>query len=191
MTIGKRRSEKAGDLRGVKKNPEVTKNRTATSSAESELGAFNRFIWDVVSINSHIEDIHEEWAQRLGLTGPQWLILMAIRELDTGGGVSGVDIATKLHFHQAFVTPQTKILEKADYISRSTSKADARFVLMALTAKAQRDIEGLEALRRQVNAMMFSGLDETAVQSILELLSQLRLNSERAARQLAVDNLGR
>ncbi len=59
-----------------------------------------------------LEDIHTSWAGLLGITEPQWLILMAITELDEGRGVAGIDIANKLRVHPAFVINQTKSLEK-------------------------------------------------------------------------------
>src|SRR6266702_2904200 len=74
--------------------------------------AITDFIWNVVEIHSQLEDIHSSWAELLGITEPQWLILMAITELDEGRGVAGTDIANKLRVHPAFVTNQTKNLEK-------------------------------------------------------------------------------
>src|SRR6266566_279468 len=49
--------------------------------------AITDFIWNVVEIHSQLEDIHTSWAELLGITEPQWLILMAITELDEGRGV--------------------------------------------------------------------------------------------------------
>jgi MarR family transcriptional regulator, organic hydroperoxide resistance regulator len=70
--------------------------------------AITDFIWNVVEIHSQLEDIHTSWAGLLGITEPQWLILMAITELDQGRGVAGIDIANKLRVHPAFVTNQSR-----------------------------------------------------------------------------------
>ena len=105
--------------------------------------AITDFIWNVVEIHSQLEDIHTSWAGLLGITEPQWLILMAITELDEGRGVAGIDIANKLRVHPAFVTNQTKSLEKSGFLSRRPGADDARFVLMSLTAKATTEIEKL------------------------------------------------
>ncbi|KAH2776380.1 hypothetical protein KXW38_000372, partial [Aspergillus fumigatus] len=48
--------------------------------------AITDFIWNIVEIHSQLEDIHTSWAGLLGITEPQWLILMAITELDQGRG---------------------------------------------------------------------------------------------------------
>ena len=86
--------------------------------------AITDFIWNVVEIHSQLEDIHTSWAGLLGITEPQWLILMAITELDQGRGVAGIDIANKLRVHPAFVTNQTKALEKGGFLSRRPAADD-------------------------------------------------------------------
>ena len=45
-----------------------------------------QFIWDVISINTHLEEIRSNWARMLDITCPQWLILMAVNDLDLSIG---------------------------------------------------------------------------------------------------------
>ncbi|MBB4366910.1 hypothetical protein GGD66_008015 [Bradyrhizobium sp. CIR48] len=40
------------------------------------------FVWNILEIQSQLEDIHSVWARLLGITEPQWLMLMAIMDLD-------------------------------------------------------------------------------------------------------------
>lgn len=70
--------------------------------------AVRDFIWNIVEIHSQLEEIHKAWAQMLGISEQQWLILMAIAELDEGRGVAGIAVANKLRIHPANVTNQTK-----------------------------------------------------------------------------------
>jgi DNA-binding MarR family transcriptional regulator len=58
----------------------------------------------------------------------------AIGDLDQGT-VSVGDVSAKLNVRQPFVTAETKLLEKAGFVSRSTSPVDGRVVLMSLTEK--------------------------------------------------------
>src|SRR5438309_11803889 len=80
--------------------------------------AADRFIWSVYEIGSHLDDIRQIWAELMDISQPQWLILMAIKELDQGIGVSGIDIAGKLHVHPTFIANRTKDLEKAGLLAR-------------------------------------------------------------------------
>jgi DNA-binding MarR family transcriptional regulator len=145
------------------------------------------FIWSVFSIHTHLDEIHQIWANLLGVTEPQWLILLAIDELDNGEGVPGTKIAAKLHIHPVFVTTQTKSLEKAGFVTRITSTTDARFVLMSLTSKARTEIARLSAQRQALNESIFAGLDDQALQDVTKKLAEIVKNAEKAARRLSAE----
>ncbi|UPK32223.1 MarR family transcriptional regulator [Bradyrhizobium sp. 186] len=149
--------------------------------------AITDFVWNVVEIHSQLEDIHNSWAELLGITEPQWLILMAITELDGGRGVAGIDIANKLRVHPAFVTNQTKSLEKGGFLTRQPAADDARYVLMSLTAKATREIEKLSKRKLALNSTMFNDLDEQTLAALNVALATIAKNARLAARLLAID----
>jgi DNA-binding MarR family transcriptional regulator len=149
--------------------------------------AITDFIWNVVEINSQLEDIHTSWAALLGITEPQWLILMAITELDDGPGVAGIDIANKLRVHPAFVTNQTKALEKGGFLSRRPGADDARFFLMSLTTKATTEIEKLSKRKLALNSTMFNEIDEKTLADLNVALAMIARNARLAARLLAID----
>ena len=71
------------------------RQRGARSTGRSQ-EIIQEFIWDIVSINGHLEEIRYFWARILGISGPQWLILMATSELDRGDGVSVRAVSAKL-----------------------------------------------------------------------------------------------
>ncbi|QQO13869.1 MarR family transcriptional regulator [Bradyrhizobium diazoefficiens] len=148
--------------------------------------AVRDFIWNIVEIHSQLEEIHKSWAQILGITEPQWLILMAIDALDEGRGVSGIAVANKLRIHPAFVTNQTKKLELIRFLSRAPSPDDARFVQMSLTQKARAEIEKLSIKRQALNTTMFDGLDEASVHYLNQRLVSIAKNSRLASQKLSI-----
>jgi len=151
--------------------------------------AMKDFLWNIVDIHSQFEEIHKTWAELLGITEPQWLIVMAIDELDSGSGVSGVDIANKLKIHAAFVTNQTKSLEKAELLERTPSPEDGRFVLMSLTPKARSEIAKLAKKRQALNATIFDTLDERSLTELNKKLSLVKKNARLASQKLSIDIL--
>ncbi|MDI3567423.1 MarR family winged helix-turn-helix transcriptional regulator [Bradyrhizobium sp. Arg816] len=156
----------------------------------SENGQLNRaagqFVWNIVEIHTQLEEIHKGWAQMLGITEPQWLILMAIDELDEGRGVSGIAVANKLRIHPAFVTNQTKKLETIEFLDRVTSPDDARFLQISLTEKARAEIAKLSMKRQALNLTMFGGLDEEALDYLNKRLKAIAKNSQLAAQKLSI-----
>jgi DNA-binding MarR family transcriptional regulator len=143
--------------------------------------------WNMAAINACLEDIRQIWADALGVSGPQWLILMAIEELDADQGVSVGEVSTKIQVHPSFVTTQTKELELAGYLSRKTSPIDARIILMSLTDKAQKGISRLFARRSNLSASIFADLNDRTLREFTESLALIRRRIEKAALQLELD----
>lgn len=146
--------------------------------------AMTDFLWSILEISSLLGDIRKTWADQLGITEAQWLILMAIDNLGKGGGVSGVDVATKLRTHATFVAMHTKNLEKAGLLSRKSSPDDGRLVLLSLTTKARTEIQKLSDRREALNGTIFSNVDGRALSNLNATLAVIRSNSERALRQI-------
>ena len=78
--------------------------------------AFNRF--------------YKPLLDKLGLTYPQYLVMMVLWERD---GVPVKDIGEKLFLDSGTLTPLLKRMEAADLVKRTRSTEDERQVLIALT----------------------------------------------------------
>lgn len=150
--------------------------------------AMTDFAWNMLEIGSLLGDIRKTWAEQLGVSEAQWLILMAIDDLGKGSGVSGVDVATKLRTHATYIAMQTKNLEKAGLLSRKSSPDDGRLVLMALTAKARAEIQKLSDKREALNGTIFANVDARNLATLNATLAIIRKNSERALRQVGDDS---
>jgi DNA-binding MarR family transcriptional regulator len=73
--------------------------------------------------------------EKLGITYPQYLVLMVLWEED---GITVNDIAAKLILNTNTVTPLLKRMEGMGIISRRRSMADERKVLITLTGKGRK-----------------------------------------------------
>ena len=95
---------------------------------------------------------------RLGLTYPQYLVMLVLWEKD---GVPVKDIGERLLLDSGTLTPLLKRLEAAQLIKRTRSTQDERQVLIALTLQGH-------ALREKARAVPQSILAASAC-SIAEL----------------------
>jgi len=146
-----------------------------------------QIVWDIASINVHLDEIRHFWAKELGISGPQWMILMAIGDLDRGRGVPVKDVSAMLHVDPSFVTTQSKMLEKNGFMRRIPSTDDARVVLMSLSDKASKKIATLSSRREHLSSFVLSGFDEETLKDIGERLGTLKSRLEKATLMLAVD----
>jgi DNA-binding MarR family transcriptional regulator len=158
------------------KQPVAAKSRARTGRGAVTDGIF----WEMIAINAHIEEISFGWAKMMGVNVHQWMILMAIQDLDQGLGVSVGGVSAKLHTDPSIVTTQSKGLEKGGWIDRTPSEADARVVLMKLTPQAKEDIARVRTRRDEAKRSIFDALDDSSLNTLHATLVAL---SERFSRE--------
>ena len=88
-------------------SPGSAKGAGAHSARNQDV--IRRFIWEIASISVHLEELRQFWAKALGISGPQWMILMALSDLDKEDGVPVNVVSKMLHVDPSFVTTQSKL----------------------------------------------------------------------------------
>ncbi|WP_316186389.1 MULTISPECIES: MarR family winged helix-turn-helix transcriptional regulator [unclassified Bradyrhizobium] len=148
--------------------------------------AILRFAREISTINVHLEELRYFWAKRIGISGPQWMILMAISELDQGEGVAVNAAAKRLHVDPSFVTTQSKLLEKKGFMERKPAPNDARVVRMSLTAKTSEQFAELEAQQAQIFGFIFEEFDARELATFTDKLAGLKDRFEKASARLTM-----
>jgi len=129
-------------------------------AADQPLRLDNQICFAVYSAVHAFNRVYKPLLDRLGLTYPQYLVILVLWERD---GVPLKDIGERLFLDSGTLTPLLKRLEAAQLVRRTRSAADERQVLIALTP------QGL-ALKEKARAVPQSILAATAC-SVGELLS--------------------
>lgn len=146
-----------------------------------------RFAWVINSVGVHLEELRYFWAKALGISGPQWMILMALADLDDKDGIPVNVVSKKLHVDPSFVTTQSKLLEKKGFLRRKTSTDDARVVLMSLTDKSYKQMAGLAAQQEALNEFVFAELSSKQLDELIDTLSGLRNRLEKGRLKVIAD----
>jgi DNA-binding MarR family transcriptional regulator len=129
-------------------------------AADQPLRLDNQICFAVYSAAHAFNRVYKPLLERLGLTYPQYLVMLVLWERD---GVPLKDVGERLFLDSGTLTPLLKRLEAAQFVKRTRSTADERQVLIALTP------QGL-ALKEKARAVPQSILAATAC-SVGELLS--------------------
>src|SRR3981189_933746 len=90
----------------------LDRNSDDLEPAAKNQNLVRRFTWEIASINVHLQELRYFGAKALGISGPQWMILMALADLDQGEGVPVKVVSKMLHVDRSFATTQADILEK-------------------------------------------------------------------------------
>ena len=113
-------------------------------AADWPLRLDNQICFAVYSTAHAFNRVYKPLLDRLGLTYPQYLVMLVLWERDD---VPVRDIGEKLFLDSGTLTPLLKRLEAAHLVKRTRSSEDERQVLIALTPKG-------DALRDRLNAVV-------------------------------------
>ena len=165
---------------------EPGQTRQDVGSAHKNRDAARRFTWEIASISVHLEELRYFWAKALGVSGPQWMILMAVSELDQGDGIPVNAVSKMLHVDSSFVTTQSKLLEKKGFMRRKPAPDDARVVRMSLTDKTYKQLANLEAQQNAINDFIFEEFDERSLAAFTDKLAALKSRIEKASMKVTL-----
>ncbi len=127
-------------------------------SGDQMLRLDNQICFAVYSAAHAFNRVYKPLLDRLGLTYPQYLVMLVLWERD---GVPVKEIGERLFLDSGTLTPLLKRLEAAGLVKRSRSREDERQVLIALTAQGQ-------ALKERARSVPLSIIDASSC-SVAEL----------------------
>jgi DNA-binding MarR family transcriptional regulator len=102
------------------------------TAADAQLLLGNQLCFAIYSAGHAFNRVYKPLLDRLGLTYPQYLVMLVLWERD---GLSVKEIGERLFLDSGTLTPLLKRLEAAHLVKRTRSAADERQVLVALTAQ--------------------------------------------------------
>jgi DNA-binding MarR family transcriptional regulator len=126
---------------------------------------------DLYSTSRAVIKAYRPYLEKLGLTYPQYLVMMALWE-DQESPQGMKELAEKLALDSGTLSPLLKRLESAGLVTRTRSKEDEREVFIALTAQGAK-------LQRESLAVcegMFPkfGMSEGAALDLQQVLRKVR-----------------
>lgn len=151
------------------------KARHATKPSASPLLLDQQLCFALYSANLAMHKVYRPLLQALGLTYPQYLVMLVLWESDAQT-VSA--IGERLYLDSATLTPLLKRLEAAGLLTRTRAVDDERQVIIALTAKGRQ----LRQTAQSVPPAVFCAADCTTseLRAIKAELERLRDNLARA-----------
>jgi DNA-binding MarR family transcriptional regulator len=148
------------------KGADVTRNENASSASDAVLAALRKIIRSI-ELNSR------SLVKRVGLTGPQLIILKEVSRMNAS---SIGEVARTISLSQATVTGIVERLEKRNLLRRRRSDVDRRKVMVEITQEGETLLQDAPPLMQEAFVDRFSRLPEweqSMVLSALQLLVQV------------------
>ena len=146
----------------------------APDTVEDTLKLDRQLCFAAYSVSQAFNRVYKPGLDRIGLTYPQYLVLLVLWEQD---GQTVNQVGKQLHLDSGTLTPMLKRLEAAGIVRRQRDTQDERQVRISLTAKGSGHKEQAAEARRGVACA--TGLPAGEIQALRVELMRLRdsLNS--------------
>ncbi|EOY5422766.1 MarR family winged helix-turn-helix transcriptional regulator [Cronobacter dublinensis] len=140
-------------------------------SAGLSLSLDNQLCFALYSTNLALHKIYRQLLTPLGLTYPQYLVMMVLWEQDE---VTVSEIGERLYLDSATLTPLLKRMETAGLLMRQRSRQDERQVIVTLTDAGRE----LKAAASEIpgSVLCATACDRETLMSLKAQLEDLRHN---------------
>jgi DNA-binding MarR family transcriptional regulator len=162
----------------------VTVSRPELLDGDSDR-RFRTLVCDLLSVASRMELVREHFGKRLGISGPQYTLLVAIAHFQGKHGISAGALAQVLHVSSAFVAAETGKLMRRNLLLKRVNPLDRRGVLLSVSPAGRLKLDRMAAEVRAVSDRFFGGLDTEAFSALCNAASRLVESSDKAVRYIA------
>jgi DNA-binding MarR family transcriptional regulator len=160
---------------------------TVSRSALLDKGSDRRFrqlVYDLLTLAVRMDTVREHLAQQIGISGPQYSVLVAVAQFQGTAGVSVSMLARALHVTSAFVATETGRLAALGLIQKRSNPEDRRGVLISLTRSGRQQIGRLSPKIRAINDLFFAPLDHRAFNAFASAAADLVQSSRKVLHRL-------
>ncbi|WP_062307461.1 MarR family winged helix-turn-helix transcriptional regulator [Polynucleobacter sinensis] len=133
---------------------------------------FRQLIYDLSVAGSLLEVARQNLAKKLGVSPPQYNILMVIAQYQGANGLRFTEVADHLHVTVSHVTSEVKKLEKLKWLSVVTSHEDKRARLVKINQSAESKILSLGNDQRGINDHLFRNLSKSDFDKLSAIMAQ-------------------
>ncbi|HVO15644.1 MAG TPA: DUF559 domain-containing protein, partial [Alphaproteobacteria bacterium] len=141
---------------------------------------FRKLVHDLITIAVRLETVRDMLGRRMGVSGPQYSILMAVAQNQGQRGVAVRAVADLLHVSGAFVTAEVGKLVREGLIEKQANPEDRRSVLLSLTVDGEALIRHVAEAVRATNDRFFGALDRDDFLILGHIVDRM-VGSSRAA----------
>ncbi|HGX7540869.1 TPA: MarR family winged helix-turn-helix transcriptional regulator [Acinetobacter baumannii] len=131
----------------------------------------NQLCFLIYSTNLALNQLYRKLLTPLGITYPQYLVLLVLWEKDE---ITVSEIGSKLFLESSTLTPILKKLEALQLLNRTRSKEDERQVIITLSEKGKKLKE--QAVNIPKHILEASSCDTATLLGLKDQLTQLRTN---------------
>lgn len=138
---------------------------------------FRRLIHRMILNEGRLVEIRKSFARRVGVSGAQYTMLMAVLRLEGEGGIAIGALADFLEVTGPHVTGEVRKLAAKGYVRKSANPKDKRGVLISLTPLGKRRLLSAFSFIRSVNDILFDGVTAEEFRTLVRFNQKFMKNT--------------
>jgi DNA-binding MarR family transcriptional regulator len=142
--------------------------------------SLRRLLYDFFTVAARMDTVKQHLGGRIGISAPQYTIMMAVAELQGKTGVSVGRVGEYLHVTGTWVTMESGKLAKKGFMEKNSDSRDRRLSLLCLSPKGVKAIQSLLPEVQQINDLFFQLASRSEFERLCKTLDKLVGNSHRA-----------
>ncbi|HWK48176.1 MAG TPA: MarR family winged helix-turn-helix transcriptional regulator [Stellaceae bacterium] len=141
---------------------------------------FRELLGNLMTMGRQLQELRAGLARRLGVSEPEYRVLLAVAQLEGEGGARVGVVAKRLAVTGSMVTMLANRLVRLGWVEKATNPLDSRHVLLRLTPVGNHVMVELQGAPQRVNDEMFRDLDVAEFHSLSQLVHRVVAGGERA-----------
>jgi DNA-binding MarR family transcriptional regulator len=174
----RRRSAAKSDAAAPSALPLTVSRRPLLESGSDR--RFRTLVHDLLTISTRMEIVRGHLGARMGVSGPQYSLLVAVARLQGNEGASVTAVAKALHVSSAFVASETGKLAQRGLVLKRPNSHDRRVVLLSIAPAGRIEIGRIGSDIRVINDLFFGALDGKAFAALCAAVGSLVVSSRKA-----------
>lgn len=159
--------------------PPLTISREEFIAEESDAN-FREAIYTMVLSVERLLKCRSAFGRALGLTSSQFAVLMGVASRQKASGITIKALAEHVSLASPHVTTEIGRLESKGLLRKRENEIDRRSVLVSLTPKGEAEISRVTPFVREVNDILFRGIDLKGLTQAQRVARSIVTNSEDA-----------
>lgn len=176
------RGRKSGANRGFRCPSTVSLPALLTGGTDHD---FRALLYDLDYFTRLLGAARTHLAAAMGLTPPQYNIVMIVAEFMSERGISVGEVAQHLHVSGSFVTTEANKIVDLALIEKAPNPDDGRGILLRLTSRGQAEVGRVSGHICEFNDRFFAALSKTDFGRLQRMVASLIRDGEGTLNDLA------
>ena len=140
--------------------------------------AFRETLYFMFYAFGRLQSFRESFGRAMGLTAPQFIVLIGAAYQQGQEGVSIRTLADHTLMAATHVTTEVGRLIEKGLLTKAANPRDGRSVLIRLSPAGETAVRGINPLLRQVNDLLFQDISRADFAVVAKFLRTFALNTE-------------